>query len=151
MSTRIEETYYSSGALKTRYYYRNERFHREDAPACLWYREDGILDFCLWLKDGERHREGGPAYEAFYRDGNPSQRGWYKNDRRHREDGPAYEWYHENSTLNHNRWHINSAIYHGNDHILEYPTNQLADTIYCLDGEMLSESEHKRRVLLLKL
>ena len=64
-----------------KYWYKNDKLHREDGPACE-YANGGKS----WYKNGELHREDGPARE--YANGNKV---WYKNGKWHREDGPAIE------------------------------------------------------------
>ena len=65
----------------TRYWYLNDKYHREDGPAIEW--ADGSNE---WWLNGERHRENGPAFDV---DG---RKEWCLNGKLHREDGPAVEW-----------------------------------------------------------
>ena len=75
-----------------KYWYLNDKLHREDGPACEW--ADGNK---CWYINGKLHREDGPAVE--YSDGSKY---WYINNKLHREDGPAIEianggkWWHLN-------------------------------------------------------
>ena len=68
-------------ASGNKYWYLNDKLHREDGPAVEW--DDGDK---WWYLNDERHREDGPAIECA--DGDKE---WYLNDERHREDGPAIE------------------------------------------------------------
>ena len=67
---------------KTKWWYLNDKLHREDGPAVEW--ADGSK---WWYLNGKRHREDGPAIE--WADGS---KWWYLNGKFHREDGPAAEW-----------------------------------------------------------
>jgi len=80
----------------SKYYYVNNKFHREDGPAVEY--ADGIK---VWYKNGLYHREDGPAIE--YSDGN---RCWYLNGLYHREDGPAIEYSDGNRC-----WYLNNKKY----------------------------------------
>ena len=63
------------------FWYKNDRWHREDGPAVILASgEKG------WWLNGERHREDGPAVECV--DGDTM---WFRHGRLHREDGPAVE------------------------------------------------------------
>ena len=68
----------------SKYWYLNEKLHREDGPAieCA----NGYLTKA-WYLNGKCHREDGPAIE--YASGHKQ---WYKNGKFHREDGPAIEY-----------------------------------------------------------
>ena len=66
----------------TKYWYLNDKLHREDGPAVEW--PTGSKD---WYLNGNLHREDGPAVEE--PDGTKY---WYFNNEYHREDGPAVEY-----------------------------------------------------------
>ena len=65
----------------TKYWFLNDKLHREDGPAMEY--ADGTK---YWHINGELHREDGPAVE--YADGTKR---WYLKGNLHREDGPAIE------------------------------------------------------------
>jgi len=65
-----------------KYWYLNDKLHREDGPAIEW--ANGTKFWCL---KGERHREDGPAIE--WANGNKF---WCLKGERHRVDGPAVEY-----------------------------------------------------------
>jgi len=65
-----------------KYWYLNDKLHREDGPAVE--DADGTN---YWYLNGKLHREDGPAVEDA--DGTKC---WYLNDKFHREDGPAIEY-----------------------------------------------------------
>jgi len=79
-----------------KYWYLNDKLHREDGPAVEY--KNGYKS---WYIHGKRHREDGPAIE--FAEGDKS---WYINDKCHREDGPAYEDIHENK-----KWILNNITY----------------------------------------
>jgi len=64
------------------YYFKKDRFHREDGPAIEC--SDGRKE---WRIDNKLHRVDGPAIE--YADGSKF---WYQNNKLHRTDGPALEY-----------------------------------------------------------
>ena len=64
-----------------KFWYLNDKIHREDGPAVEYSNGDKY-----WWINGKLHREDGPAIE--WANGYKS---WYLNDKRHREDGPAIE------------------------------------------------------------
>ena len=65
-----------------KYWYLNDKLHREDGPAAEY--PDGTK---YWYLNDKLHREDGPAIE--WSDG---YKAWYLNGERHREDGPAIEF-----------------------------------------------------------
>jgi hypothetical protein len=74
----------------TKFYYLNEKLHREDGPAVEYINGDRS-----WFLNGKLHRESSPAIELV----NGSKE-WYLNGELHRVDGPAVkysngnkEWY----------------------------------------------------------
>ena len=85
---------------KNKYYYLNDKIHREDGPAIEYANGDKA-----WYKNGKFHREDGPA--IVYSNGDKH---WYKNGKLHREDGPAVEWANGN-----NIWYLNDIFYGKND------------------------------------
>jgi len=64
---------YANGS---KYWYLNNKLHREDGPAIEWV--DGSKE---WYLNGVRHREDGPACE--YADGDKE---WYLNGKRLTEE-----------------------------------------------------------------
>jgi hypothetical protein len=61
----------------SKYWYQNDKLHREDGPAVEW--ADGSK---YWYLNGERHREDGPAME--WANGIKQ---WYLNDKEYTEAG----------------------------------------------------------------
>jgi hypothetical protein len=66
-----------------KFWYLNDKRHREDGPAIEWANGDKF-----WYLNGELHREDGPAYEEAN-----GYKSWHLNGKLHREDGPAVEWF----------------------------------------------------------
>jgi hypothetical protein len=66
----------------TKFWYLNDKLHREDGPTCEYANGDKA-----WYRDDKRHREDGPAVE--FADG---RKFWYHDDKLHRTDGPAIEF-----------------------------------------------------------
>ena len=66
----------------SKYWYLNNKWHREDGPAVAL--ADGSK---YWYLNDKLHREDGPAVE--YADGDKE---WHLNGKWHREDGPAVEF-----------------------------------------------------------
>jgi hypothetical protein len=66
----------------TKFWYYNDKFHREDGPAIEY-----VNGYKAWYINGKLHREDGPAIE--WADG---YKEWYINGQHHREDGPAIEY-----------------------------------------------------------
>jgi len=77
---------------KTKWWYLNDKLHREDGPAVEW--ADGSK---WWYLNDKLHREDGPAIEYAH-----GTKEWYLNDKFHREDGPAIEYAHGTK-----RWYLN--------------------------------------------
>ena len=65
-----------------KYWYLNDKLHREDGPAIEW--ADGAKE---WYLNGKLHNKDGPAIEWAY-----GTKSWYINSKLHREDGPAIEY-----------------------------------------------------------
>jgi hypothetical protein len=66
----------------SKWWYSNDKRHREDGPACEW--ANGTK---YWYINGKLHREDGPAIEWA-----SGTKEWYNNGKLHREDGPAIEY-----------------------------------------------------------
>jgi len=64
-----------------KFWYVNDKLHREDGPAIELLNGDKY-----WYLNHQLHREDGPAIE--YYDGSKK---WYVNGKLHREDGPAID------------------------------------------------------------
>ena len=82
--------------LDTKYWYLNDKLHREDGPAIEWFNGDKA-----WCLNDRLHREDGPAIEFFNGD-----KYWYLNGKLHRTDGPAVE--HTNGSKS---WFLNGVRY----------------------------------------
>ena len=89
MKTYKVEVHNNNGS---KYWYINDKLHREDGPAIEFVR--GHKE---WFINGKLHRTDGPAIE--YADGSKL---WYLNGEIHRTDGPAFE-----HTNGYKEWWIN--------------------------------------------
>lgn len=49
--------------------HQERKYHREDGPADIRYREDGSVEEETYLKHGLIHREDGPAWITYNADG----------------------------------------------------------------------------------
>ena len=112
----------------TKFWYLNDKLHREDGPAVE--DADGTN---YWYLNGNLHREDGPAVELA-----SGSKWWYLNDRFHREDGPAIEY--ANGT---NYWYLNGKL-----HREDGPAVEDADGTKCwyLNDRYLTEEEHRVRM-----
>jgi hypothetical protein len=79
-----------------KYWYLNDKRHREDGPAIEW-----INGAKYWYLNGQLHREGGPAVEEA--DGSKK---WYLNGQLHREGGPAVEYVNGSKY-----WYLNGQLH----------------------------------------
>ena len=111
-----------------KYWYRNNKRHREDGPAIEY--ADGRKH---WYLNGKLHREDGPAIE--WANGNKY---WYFNSKLHREDGPAIEY--ANGTK---RWCVNGELHREDGPAIEYASGTKR---WYLNGEKLTEEEFNQRV-----
>ncbi len=104
-----------------KFWYLNDKLHREDGPAIEY--ANGTK---CWYLDGKLHREGGPAVE--WADGDKY---WYLNGKRHREDGPAIEY--ANGTK---CWYLDGKLHREDGPAVEC-TN--GDKRWYLNGKLLTE------------
>jgi hypothetical protein len=81
------ETYDRVEIEYTTYSNYETRYHREDGPARMVFR-NGEIQWEQYYINNSRHREDGPADIFYNRDGSKDEI-WYNHDRKHREDGPA--------------------------------------------------------------
>ena len=105
-----------------KYWYLNDKIHREDGPAVEW--ADGTK---FWYLNGKLHREDGPALE--YADGTKY---WYLNGEFHREDGPALEYANGDKY-----WYLNDKPLSEAEHAEEMKKRSApcADKIVEIDGK----------------
>ena len=108
----------------TKYWFLNDKRHREDGPAIEW--PDGKTK--EWYLNGKLHREDGPASE--WANGTKE---WWLNGKRHREDGPALEW-----TSGNKHWFLN-----GKRHREDGPASENKDGTkqWWLNDERVSQQE----------
>jgi hypothetical protein len=101
-----------------KFYYKNDKFHREDGPA-IQYVDSGEE----WHYEGKAHRIGGPAITRITHDKDCYIRSstkncncspnmtkeWWVHDKLHREDGPAVE-YHSHGIIWQDLWCYDGTI-----------------------------------------
>jgi len=92
-------TYNKNGTIESEFYYLNDKRHREDGPASIWYYKNGTIESEDYFLNNKLHREDGPADIWYYGDGTIEREFYYLNNKRHREDGPAYISYYEDGTI----------------------------------------------------
>jgi hypothetical protein len=80
-----------------KFYYLNNRLHREDGPAIEFVGGDTV-----WYLNGKRHRVGGPAVET-----TSGTKKWFYNGLLHRLDGPAIETTFDYSNEIFHEWYLN--------------------------------------------
>ena len=69
-------------------YTRGGKRHREDGPARIERRADGVVVLEAYWRNGEMHRADGPALIERYADGAVIESYW-RDNKLHREYGPA--------------------------------------------------------------
>jgi len=105
----VKTIYYYNGKLKQIIYRLNNKRHREDGPAVIWYDDTGnIIEEERYYKNGINHREDGPAVIWYNKDGTIEREYYYLNGKYHREDGPADIWYNKDGTIDREIYCLNS-------------------------------------------
>lgn len=64
----IRELYYDDGKLHTKEYCKDNKYHREDGPAVIWYNKKGEVIREWYYINGIKHRENGPAIIWYHAD-----------------------------------------------------------------------------------
>ena len=88
---------YSNGKIRIEEWTQNNKYHRLNGPAIIYYNENGNKRCERWYQNGEFHRLDGPAKIEYYNNGNISSEEWYQNNQQHRLDGPAIIYYNGDS------------------------------------------------------
>ena len=73
-------TYYSDGKIRSEQYFLNNKFHREDGPALIFYDKDGSICSEYYYLNGKCHRENGPAFISYYKNGKIQYENYFLND-----------------------------------------------------------------------
>ena len=77
---KIEKEFYDSGKVFSERYSLNDKWHREDGPAYIWYNESGkISSEWYYLNDKCHHRENGPAVIWYYESGEIEKKEYFLN------------------------------------------------------------------------
>ena len=75
------EYYPGTKKICREYYKLNDKFHREDGPANIYYYESGNIRSEYYCINGKQHREDGPAVIFYYENGNIRSEYYYINDK----------------------------------------------------------------------
>jgi len=132
----------------------NNKRHREDGPAVVWYNEDGSIDEERYYLDDKLHREGGAAAITYFENGNVSEEIYCINNENHREDGPAHIFYYmivgEKRT---EYWHLENLRHREDDAaVIWYDRNgKITKKFYYINGNQLSKEDFEKRLMKKKL
>lgn len=94
-------TYLSNAKLKNEEWYNDEKNNR---PTYIMYQ---YVYEELWYKNNKKHRNDGPAEIWYYTSGSIMREIWYKEDREHRDDGPSHIVYNSNGRKDREFWYNN--------------------------------------------
>ena len=75
----IEEYYYNDN-VKSKKYYLNDKYHREDGPAHIGYYRNGNIKFEAYYINGKLHKEDGPALIDYRINGKIKNKIYYINN-----------------------------------------------------------------------
>ena len=95
-------------------YYLDEKVHRNDGPAVIFYFDNGFIGFEKYKLNGKMHRnDDGPAYIEYFEslNGKISKEIYYQNDEMHSINGPAEIWYYKNDKIKAEFYHQNGLCY----------------------------------------
>ena len=99
----------------------NDKWHRTDGPARIFYHKNGNIQAEEYYMNGDRHRTDGPAMIWYYDNGNIKSEEYYMNDKRHRLDGPAVIKYSKSGRISREYW-VNG------EHIIDPKDKKLLQT-----------------------
>ena len=71
---------YLNGNIAHEIYYLNGNRHRENAPADIFYYENGLPHMEFYHLNGEYHREDGPAYILYNKNGEIENEVYWLNE-----------------------------------------------------------------------
>jgi uncharacterized protein len=74
--------YYSNGQKMYEDYYLDDKYHREDGPACQRWYENGQKKYEEYLLNGKYHKENGHAYQKWYENGQKEYEYYYLNNKK---------------------------------------------------------------------
>lgn len=78
---KITYVYYSTGEVYTESHIVNKIRHRDNAPAVIYYRQDGSIKREYYYQHGKLHRNDGPALTYYYSDGTIEYIKYFKHDK----------------------------------------------------------------------
>ena len=103
--------HYSNGNKQYEEWYQNNRYHRLDGPARIYYYDNGNKQYEAWHQNGILHRLDGPVEVRYCGNGNKRYEAWRQNGILHRLDGPAFIRYNEDGSKNSEYWYQNGKLH----------------------------------------
>ena len=73
----VERHLDDQGRLQSETWRLNDKLHRTDGPARIYYRPDGTVDYEQWWLHSQLHRADGPAYTIYWADGTVRYETWW--------------------------------------------------------------------------
>ena len=138
----VEKHHHRNCPLKTRYWVKDDKYHRLDGPAIINYYENGQIEKEEYYINGLLYRENGPSIVRYYRNGDKAEEHWsyengikkqtslyyrngnlkcqfYFNNKNElsKLDGPAIIRYSENGSIESEEYFVNGIKY---DEELQY-------------------------------
>lgn len=83
--------------------------HRENGAAYILFRDDGTIVWINYSKNGKFHRENGPAIIQ-YKNGKITKETWFINGNMHRVGKPADITYDENGNIVNEIYYVNNKV-----------------------------------------
>lgn len=87
-----ERTYYSNGKIMSEWYLVNGNFHREGAPAQIYYRDNGNVNYEFYYINNNLHREDGPAIIFYDMYGNINHKVFMLNGKQSFDEDIINNW-----------------------------------------------------------
>jgi antitoxin component YwqK of YwqJK toxin-antitoxin module len=98
--------FHENGKIHVKQWYQNDKLHREDGPALIWYFDNCDIYYEEWHYHDKLHRLDGPALTIYYPyTGQISSEQWYYHGKKHRNDKPACIKYNENGQIEYEEWY----------------------------------------------
>ena len=75
----IDKKYYQNGNIEQERYYENDKLHRLDKPAAIFYCENENIEEEYYYQNGKRHRLDGPVVIHYYENGDIEEEYYINN------------------------------------------------------------------------
>jgi len=75
------------------------------------FYDSGELMWEWWKLNGKWHNEEGPARIYYRENGSVKWKEWYLNGKFHNEEGPALIWYRKNGSVKWEKWRLDGVEY----------------------------------------